>query len=226
MTPWQKIVQQAEDHSGGAMALKARLPGSLKSKSGLIQTPDHRYLSGITKSIFKAGFVWRVIDNKWENFEAAFWQFDIETCRHMSPEDEDRLCADEGIVRNRQKILTVPKNACMIADIAREHGSFGKFIAEWPDESYIDLLDYFKTHGERMGGNSCQYFLRFVGKDGFLLTQDVNRALINAGVIEKPATSKAARKQVQEAFNFWREESGSSFANISRILAISIGDGS
>ena len=226
MTPWQKIVQQAEDHSGGKAALKTRLPGKLKSKSALIKTPDHRYLSEITKSVFKAGFVWRVIDNKWPNFEKAFWQFDIETCRHMSPEDEDRLCSDESIVRNRQKILTVPKNATMIADIAHEHGSFGRFIAEWPDENYIDLLDYFKKHGERMGGNSCQYFLRFVGKDGYLLTQDVNRALINAGVIDKPATSKAARKQVQEAINSWQAESGYTLADISRILAISIGDGS
>jgi len=224
MTPWQKIVQQAEDHSGGKTALKARLPTGGKRAKALIATPDHRYLSEITKSVFKAGFVWRVIDNKWDNFEKAFWQFDIETCRHMSPEDEDRLCADEGIVRNRQKILTVPQNATMIADIIKEHDSFGHFIANWPDETYIDLLDYFKKHGSRMGGNSCQYFLRFVGKDGFLLTQDVNRALINAGVIDKPATSKAAKAHVQQAFNQWRGESGLTLAAISRILAISIGD--
>ena len=226
MTPWQKIVQQAEDHSGGSAALKTRLPTGLKNAKALSATPDHRYLSEMTKSIFKAGFVWRVIDNKWDNFEKAFWQFDIETCRHMSPEDEDRLCTDESIVRNRQKILTVPHNATMISDIIIEHGSFGKFIANWPDEDYIGLLEYFKKYGSRMGGNSCQYFLRFVGKDGFLLTQDVNRALINAGVIDKPATSKGAKKQVQQAVNQWRQESGLSFAAISRILAVSIGDSS
>jgi len=135
MTPWKKIVQQAEDHSGGKKALQGRLPQNIKTTKSLAAIPDHRYLSEITKSIFKAGFVWRVIDNKWENFEKAFWQFDIETCRHMSPEDEDRLCTDESIVRNRQKILTVQRNATMIADIVLSHGSFGVFVAEWPNET-------------------------------------------------------------------------------------------
>ena len=74
-----------------------------------------------------------------------------------------------------------------------------------------------------MGGNSCQYFLRFVGKDGFLLTGDVNRALVNAGVIDKPATAKKQRQAVQDAFNRWRSESGFNQAEISRILALSIG---
>jgi 3-methyladenine DNA glycosylase Tag len=220
---FKKIFEQAADRKGGQRALKKLLPDSIKTPTQLSAVPDDRYLAEITKSIFKAGFVWKVIDNKWPAFEQAFWNFDIQTCLHMSPEDEDRLCTDEGIVRNRQKILTVPRNAGMIAEINKQHGSFGRFLGAWPSEDYVGLLEYFKKHGERMGGNSCQYFLRFVGKDGFLLTPDVIRALINAGVIDKPPTAKAARQAVQDAFNQWQQESGFNLAQMSRILAISIG---
>ena len=223
ISKFKKIYEQAVEQKGSSNALKKVLPTNIKTPTQLAAVADDRYLSQITKSIFKAGFVWRVIDNKWPAFEQAFWNFDVQTCLHMSPEDEDRLCSDERIVRNRQKILTVPRNAAMVADIASQHGSFGKFLGEWPSEDYIGLLDYFKKHGERMGGNSCQYFLRFVGKDGFLLTKDVIRALINAGVVDKPPTAKAARRAVQNAFNQWQDESGLNLAQMSRVLAISIG---
>lgn len=223
MTRFRKILDRAIARCGSRQALDERLPDGIRTAEQLAAVTDDRYLAEITKSVFKAGFVWRVIENKWPNFERAFWHFDVDACMHLSPEDEDRLCVDESIVRNRQKILTVPRNAAMVAAISAEHGSFGRFLAGWPDDDYIGLLDHFRKHGERMGGNSCQYFLRFVGKDGFLLTQDVNRALINAGVIDKPATSKAARQAVQQAFNQWRQETGMNLAELSRVLAISIG---
>ena len=47
----------------------------------------------MTRAIFKAGFVWKVIDAKWAGFEAAFWSFDVDRCRGMSPDDEDALWA-------------------------------------------------------------------------------------------------------------------------------------
>jgi len=223
ISKFKKIYEQASDRKGGSKALKKLLPDNIKSSAKLAEVSDDRYLSEITKSIFKAGFVWKVIDNKWPAFEQAFWNFDVQTCLHMSPQDEDRLCSDERIVRNRQKILTVPRNAGMIVEAAYQHGSFGGFLGKWSSEDYVGLLDYFKKHGARMGGNSCQYFLRFVGKDGFLLTPDVVRALINADVIDKAPTTKGARQAVQQAFNQWHQESGLNLAQMSRVLAVSIG---
>lgn len=94
---FKKIFEQAADRKGGQRALKKLLPDSIKTPTQLSAVPDDRYLAEITKSIFKAGFVWKVIDNKWPAFEQAFWNFDIQTCLHMSPEDEDRLCTDERL---------------------------------------------------------------------------------------------------------------------------------
>ena len=222
MQAFQQIYQRAATRNGGEEALRQLLPADIKSPQQLSETSDDRYLSDMTKAIFKAGFVWKVIEHKWPGFEETFWGFDVGRCAFMSPDDEDALCADTRIVRNRQKILTVPHNAVMITEIRKEHGSFGCFIANWPAEDFVGLLDYLGKHGARLGGMTAQYFLRFIGKDGFVLSRDGVYALIQAGIIDKPPTGKAARRKVQQTYNQWQQESGLGLAELSRILALSI----
>lgn len=222
MVPFAQILDQAAARKGGEAALQSLLQLDLKTPQQLAAIPDDRYLSGMTRAIFKAGFVWKVIDNKWSGFEEAFWGFDIDRCRGMSPDEEDALCRDERIIRNRQKIVTVPHNAMMIEAIRRDHGGFGTFIGDWPDDDFVGLLEELGRRGARLGGQTCQYFLRFAGRDGFVLSRDGVYALIRAGVIDKAPTSKGALRKVQQVYNAWREESGYGLAQISRILALSV----
>lgn len=218
---FSNIWQRAADRKGGEQALRALLPQPLPTLKELMTRSDAFFLGEMTKAIFKAGFVWRVIDKKWPSFEKAFWGFDVPTCMHLSEEDIDGLCRDESIVRNRQKIVTVPKNAMMIMDIQQNHGSFANWLAQWPVDDFFGLLDYLKKHGSRLGGNSCQYFLRFAGKDGFMLTNDVLAALNQAGVVGRSPGSKADKLRVQQAYNLWCEQSGLSMAEVNRVLALS-----
>lgn len=222
MKSFSEIYQRAAERKGGEANLKELITVAIKTPELLAETPDDRYLSEITKAVFRAGFVWKVIENKWPGFEEAFWHFNIARCAYMSEDDIDALAQDERIVRNRQKIVTVQANAVMIFQIARQHGSFGQFLANWPEDDFIGLLNYLKKHGSRLGGNSCQYFLRFVGKDGFVLSRDGVAALIDAGVIDKPPTSQSSLKKVQDTYNQWHSESGLGYAQISRVLSMSI----
>ena len=133
------------------------------------------------------------------------------------------LSLEGAIVRHGGKIRSVQDNAIFVCDVAREHGSFGKFIADWPVTDYVGLLDQLKKRGSRLGGNTGQYFLRFSGKDSFILSADVTARLVAENVIDKPATSKKAMQQVQDAFNQWSDESGRGLKEISRVLAMSVG---
>jgi len=175
--------QQALARKGGEQALLSLLPPVVE-KHRLAEIRDDRYLSEITRCIFKAGFVWRVIDNKWPGFEAAFEGFVPAYWQQVPPDVLERLAADERIVRNMQKIRTVPENARMIMDVVKDHGSFGRFLAQWPEEDQVGLLLYLKRNGERLGGNSAQYFLRRMGWDGFILAHDVVTALTRAGLMD------------------------------------------
>lgn len=220
---FRNIETRAIKRKGGEKALKALLPTKeIQSPKKIEKISDDRFLSAMTKGVFQAGFNWKVIENKWDGFEEAFWNFNINRCAFISPDDQDTLVKDVRIVRNAQKISTVPLNAQMILEVAEEHGAFAKFIADWPSEDYIGLLAFLKKRGSRFGGATAQYFLRRMGYDGFILGRDGVAALIKEEIIDKPPTSKSALKAVQEAYNEWHEASGYSYAELSRILAMSI----
>jgi hypothetical protein len=81
-----------------------------------------------------------------------------------------------------------------------------------------------KKRGNRLGGATGQYALRFAGYENFILSRSVIAALNMAGVIDGAATSKGAQVKVQAALNIWQSESGESQARISRVLAMSVPD--
>jgi 3-methyladenine DNA glycosylase Tag len=218
------ILERAVRRKGDEASVMRLSAVNARSVSDLEAIDDSRYLSAITKAVFKAGFVWKVIDNKWPGFEDAFWQFNVLRCAMASPDDLESLGQNESIVRNMQKIQTVPVNAVMVLDAAREHGSFASLIARWPDEDFIGLLDYLHKQGARLGGNSAQYFLRSMGKDGFVMSRDGIVALKEAGVLDGSVASQKSRKRVQAAYNQWQQETGFSLSRLSKILALSCGD--
>ena len=75
-----------------------------------------------------------------------------------------------------------------------------------------------------MGGNTGPYFLRTVGKDTFLLTRDVVTYLIGQGLVDKHPNSQRDLKLVQSTFNDWQQQSGRTMAEISRIVAYTVGE--
>ena len=215
---------QASRRKGGPDAVTAMLP-RLPAPGLLAAMGDDRYLSELTRCIFKAGFVWRVIENKWQGFETAFHGFVPAYWQQVPPEVLEQLALDERIVRNMQKIRTVPENARMIMDAAREHGSFGQFLAQWPSDDQVGLLMYLKRNGTRLGGNTAQYFLRRVGWDGFILSHDVTTALTRAGILDASPTSQKGLNQAQQAFNQWHRETGLPISHLSRIVSFTVDNG-
>ena len=221
MRPFAELCRIAAERKGGKDALEALLPVP-KSVAELAAIGDDRWLSAMTRRVFQAGFNWTVIDNKWPGFEAAFHGFDVNRCAMMSDADLDRLLKDTSIVRNAQKILSVRDNAIFLKDWALERGSAARAIAEWPSETFVDLLELLKKRGSRLGGATAQYLLRGMGKDAFLITPDVTAALIREKVVTKAPTSKSDLRKVQDAFNRWAADSGRPLGHISRVLAFTV----
>ncbi len=211
----------ATARKGGAEAFEQTLP-TPKTPAELAAIPDDRWLAAMTRAVFQAGFSWKVIATKWPGFEDAFWAFAPGRCSLMSDDDLDTLLKDRRIVRNGAKIRSVAENATFLCGLAAEHGSAANAFANWPAEDYAGLLMLLKKRASRLGGTSAQYFLRTMGVDGFVLSRDVVRALIREGVVEKEPTSRCDLALVQEAFDYWRGESGRPMTQISRTLACSI----
>jgi 3-methyladenine DNA glycosylase Tag len=224
MIPFKTIRARAAKRKGGDAALAELLP-KLAGPKALVKLKDDRALAEMAKRVFSAGFVWSVIEKKWPGFEAAFLTFDPKRLQHQPDEFWEGLVADKRIVRNPQKITAVRENAQFIADVAREHGSFGRFLAEWPAGDQIGLLDLLAKRGARLGGRTGQYFLRFVGWDAFITSTDMVACLRDAGLdIAEVPTSKKDLKKIQDQFNAWAEETGLPRTHLSRICAMSVGE--
>ena len=224
MKKFSRIQELAEKRKGGASEL-AKLLVKPSSKARLSKITDDRYLAQMTRCVFNAGFHWRVITSKWPGFEEAFHGFDLAQLLTKSPDEWEAYVQDARIVRNWQKIQTVFHNAAMIDEIAEEEGSFGKFFAEWPVSDQIGLMKYLKKEGSRLGGQTCQWFIRFIGKDSFVTSGDVIAALIANGVdISDKPTSQRDLQKIQDAFNHWHDETGLPITHISRILSCTSGD--
>jgi 3-methyladenine DNA glycosylase Tag len=221
---FKTIKARAEKRKGGPAGLQKMLPAKPDAKK-LSKISDDRILSEMTQRVFSAGFAWSVIEAKWDGFEQAFLKFNPSKLALQGDDYWDALLKDTRIVRNGAKINSVRENAVFVQAIAKEHGSFGKFLASWPSSDEIGLLDLLSKRGSRLGGNTGQMFLRFVGWDGFVTSQDVVRCLRDAGLdIAEEVKSKGDLAKVQAQFNAWAAETGLPYVHLSRICAMSIGE--
>jgi 3-methyladenine DNA glycosylase Tag len=178
----------------------------------------------MTERVFAAGFVWRVIEQKWPGFEAAFLGFEPKRLLFQPDDFWHDLASDDRIVRNPQKIRSVRDNAAFVERVSNEHGSFGRFLVAWPADDQVGLTAYLSKNGSRLGGNTGQYLLRWLGWDTFILSGDVVLALRDAGLdIAENPSSKKDLALVQDQINRWAKESRLPRAHISRILSLSIG---
>ena len=203
---------------GSAKALEARLPQP-RSDAELRALSDDRYLSLISLRIFRAGLKHSLVDAKWPAFEEVFFGFDPEKVVLMGAERLENLMQDARLIRHLGKLKSVPRNAQFILDVRREKGSFGALIADWPVTDIVGLWKYLAKHGNQLGGLSAPRFLRMVGKDTFIPTDDMVAALKAQGVIDKAPTSQKELAAVQAAFNQWQAESGRPLCQLSVMLA-------
>lgn len=222
MKSFDKIEAMAGKHHGGPKGIAKKL-SEWQVDTNLAARKDSRFLAGMAKAVFSSGFSWKVIETKWPGFEAAFDKFEPKKVAAYDDDKVDQLLKDTRIVRNGAKIMSTIENARFIVATAKQYGSFGKFLASWPETDQIGLMAHLKKNATRLGGATVQYFLRFEGWDAFILSQDVVKALIREGVVEKEPTSKKDLVATQAAFNTWREQSGRPVREISRILALSVG---
>ena len=76
----------------------------------------------------QAGLSWLTILRKREAYRKAFHGFDWDRIARYTPEDQARLLADPGIVRNCLKIEAAVKNARGVIGIREEFGSLDAYL--------------------------------------------------------------------------------------------------
>jgi 3-methyladenine DNA glycosylase Tag len=214
-------IRKAAEKRLGADALAARLP-EVKPPAALRRVADDRYLSLMALRVFRAGLKHEMVDAKWPAFEKAFHGFEPKRVRAMSEEAIEKLMGDSRLIRHLGKLRSVQANAAAMCDLAAEKGSFGAWLADWPGSEITALWEELAKRFSQMGGNSGPYFLRMAGKDTFIATPSVVKALNHWRALEGEPKGKAGRARLQAVFNGWAEETGLPLAHLSMTLAASV----
>lgn len=214
------IEQRAVQLKGSAAAVRALMPEVLGDKA-LLARSDAEYLSQMGLRIFRAGLKHSVVDAKWPLFEEAYAGFNLPYVASLSDDVLETTMRKPGLIAHWGKHKALRHNAAWLGDIARQHGSVGQFLAQWPIEDISGLWLLMKKQGAHLGGASSAAFLRMVGKDTFRLSEDVLVQLRALGVLDKAEFPSSQRdlKAVQQAFNVWHGQSGLPMAYISRMLS-------
>ncbi|MDO7085283.1 DNA-3-methyladenine glycosylase I [Pseudocolwellia sp. AS88] len=223
---FKSLYHRAAERKGGKRALDFLLDEVHYLSNAELKevVTDDRVLSAFTKKIFQSGFVWRVVENKWDGFEESFFQFNLEKVLMMPEEMMERKAADPKIIRNYNKVKTIKANAQMIFDEQQNGHSFIEFIANWPASDMIGLWAYLKKNGQRLGGNTGPYALRALGIDTFLITRDIEAYFRAHDIVTGGIQTKSSLKAIQDSFNQWQTECDLSLCQLSRLVAYATGD--
>lgn len=220
MVAFAKIKQAALARHGDK-DMKSRLP-AVKSAAALKRVSDDRYFSQMALRIFRAGLRHSVADDKWPAFEKSFRGFDPRKVRAMSDEEVEDLMKDQRLIRHLGKLRAVHANAAAFLALAEQERGMGPWLAAWPETEITQLWAELAKRFAQMGGNSAPRFLRMVGKDTFVLTPAVVKALGHWGAFTGEPKTKADRATVQALFNGWAKETGLPLAHLSTMLAASV----
>jgi DNA-3-methyladenine glycosylase I len=86
---------------------------------------------------FQAGLSWLTILKKRNNFKKAFDNFDYEKIAKYNQAKINALLSDEGIIRNKLKVLATINNAKVFMTIQKRYGSFDNYIWQFVDHKPI-----------------------------------------------------------------------------------------
>lgn len=100
----------------------------------------------------QAGLSWATILKRRKNYRKAFDNFDPIKISEYTQKDVKRLLSNEGIIRNRLKILSTINNAKQFLKIQEEFGSFDKYI--WSFTNYKPIINNYKKLTDLPATNS------------------------------------------------------------------------
>jgi DNA-3-methyladenine glycosylase I len=99
---------------------------------------DRQLFELLTLEGAQAGLSWSTILNRRDGYRRAFGNFDLEKVAAFDNQDVERLIADTGIIRNRQKIMATIVNAREVLRLQDDQGSLDNFVWSFVNGKTLD----------------------------------------------------------------------------------------
>src|SRR5215469_12415930 len=95
---------------------------------GVPQHDDRKLFEFLLLEGAQAGLSWDTILRKRENYRIAFDNFEVETIARYTEKKIQSLLRNDGIVRNRLKLVSALDNAKACLSVRKEFGTFDRYI--------------------------------------------------------------------------------------------------
>lgn len=110
---------------------------------GVKETNEYKLFEMLILESFQAGLSWIIILRKRQNFKDAFDNFDYNIISTYNSDKINNLINNQGIIRNKLKILSAISNARNFVKIQNEFGSFYNYLIQFTGKNPI--INHFKN---------------------------------------------------------------------------------
>ena len=107
---------------------------------------DQKLFEFLVLDGMQSGLSWKIILNKRNSFRKAFDNFNPKKISVYTQKDIGRLLSDDGIIRNKRKIISVINNATKFLETQKEFKTFDQYV--WSFVNYKTKKNNFKTWDE------------------------------------------------------------------------------
>ncbi len=95
---------------------------------GVPQHGDDDMFERISLEGFQAGLSWITILKRREGFRKAFKDFEVKKVAKLTETDVEKLMLNEGIIRNRAKIVSTIRNANLVLELQKQGESISDIV--------------------------------------------------------------------------------------------------
>jgi len=125
---------------------------------------DERVLfERLALEIMQAGLSWEIVLKKRQALNKAFDGFAVAKVAAYGEAEIARLLADNGIIRNRLKILAIIHNAGQLMALRESHAGFAAWLAAHHPRDKAGWVKLFKKQFKFTGGEIVGEFLMSIG---------------------------------------------------------------
>jgi DNA-3-methyladenine glycosylase I len=131
---------------------------------------DQRLFEFMVLDAMQAGLSWRLVLRKRQNLAQALANFNPRKVAKYGDRELERLLANEGIIRNRQKLAATIANAQAVLEVQEDFGSLDAYLWQfvdgkptvnrWDDDSQIPAKS---AQAEAMSKSLMSRGFKFVG---------------------------------------------------------------
>jgi DNA-3-methyladenine glycosylase I len=124
---------------------------------------DRGYFEALCIEIFEAGLNFKLVLGKLSHLRMQYRGFDPAKIARMRDVSVDKILADAGGIRSRVKTESVIHNAGVVLELARQYGSFGKWVERVSTRQKLNAEAEFKKLFKFTGPTIVYEFLTSTG---------------------------------------------------------------